>query len=411
MFFASPREAIAFFYVLFDFFCAAIIGILLYTTLTDVERTNKRLHLVSVLSAVIFYCIIDSIWMMAYSNFGIPCTTFTRYLTNVLLYSAITLTVYTICRFFFSVWEAVAVKKIAKSKFAFIPFILILLVILTTPFHKLFFSISGNGVLVKHALYFPLMFILYGYVIVFGIISLVFYFQTQNDFAKEQYQLVAIYMIPVTVSGLVRYQVWTVPSFTIGLTIATLIIYIFQMRDLISLDALTGINNRRQGERFFIEQIRRINEEPHSTIECLYLFMMDLNKFKSINDTYGHTEGDKALIAAAEVLKEACSHIRRKCIMSRFGGDEFVIGVVFTPEEAHLLYEKIQLLIKKKNEELHAPYKISISIGFTYYKKEYKDFRTFLSNADELMYEMKEIAHREAEMEEKSTSQPSPETT
>ena len=78
-------------------------------------------------------------------------------------------------------------------------------------------------------------------------------------------------------------------------------------------------------------------------------------------------------------------------------------------------YTKMRMIfehtIKKKNEELHAPYKISISIGFTYYKKEYKDFRTFLSNADELMYEMKEIAHREAEMEEKSTSQPSPETT
>ena len=400
MSFASPQEAVAFFYILFDFFCAAIIGILLYTTLTDVERTNKRLHLVSVLSAVIFHCLIDSFWMMAYSNFGLSSTLLTRYITNMLLYSAIATTTYTVCRFFFSVWESAALNKMTRGKFAFIPFIPILLIILTTPLHKAFFSIDESGALVKQVLYFPLMFVLYGYVIVFGIISLVFFFSTQNDFAKEQYGLVAIYMIPVTVSGFIRYSVWTIPSFSIGLTVATLIIYIFQMRDLISIDALTGINNRRQGERFFIEQIKRINEEPHSTIDCLYLFMMDLNKFKSINDTYGHTEGDKALIAAAEVLKEACSHIRRRCIMSRFGGDEFVIGVVFTPEEAHLLHEKIQLLIKKKNEELNAPYKISISIGFTYYKKEYKDFRTFLSNADELMYEMKEIAHRQAELEE-----------
>ena len=169
------------------------------------------------------------------------------------------------------------------------------------------------------------------------------------------------------------------------------------MRDMISQDALTGIMNRRQGERFFVEQISRINEEPHSTIDCLYLFMMDLNKFKAINDTYGHTEGDRALIATADVLKKACSHIRRRCVMSRFGGDEFVIGVVFTPEEAHFLYEKIHNLIEEKNRELNAPYKISISIGFTYYKQEFKDFTNFLAHADKLMYEMKEKAHREAE--------------
>ena len=120
---------------------------------------------------------------------------------------------------------------------------------------------------------------------------------------------------------------------------------------------------------------------------------MDLNRFKSINDNYGHNEGDRALVATAEVIKEACSHIRRKCIMSRFGGDEFVIGVVFTPEEAHFLSEKLKLLIEQKNIEMNAPYKISISVGFTYYKKEYKDFRTFFLHADELMYEMKEIAH------------------
>ena len=272
---------------------------------------------------------------------------------------------------------------------------------MTTPLTHLVFSITDIGMMIKGPLYALTIMLLFGYIIVFSIISIVFYYRTQNDFAKEQYSFVTIYSIPVVIGALLHYKYGTLPSFAIGFTIATLIIYIFQMRDLISIDALTGINNRRQGERFFQEQIRRINEEPHSTLECLYLFMMDLNKFKLINDTYGHAEGDKALIATAEVLKEACSHIYRKCIMSRFGGDEFVIGVVFTPEEATLLNEKLNELIQKKNEELKAPYKISISIGYTYYKKEFKDFRTFLTHADKLMYEMKEIAHREAELEKK----------
>ena len=70
-----------------------------------------------------------------------------------------------------------------------------------------------------------------------------------------------------------------------------------EMREQISIDALTGINNRRQGERFFISRIQDINRSGTPSVEGLYLFMMDLNKFKSINDTYGHAEGDRALIA------------------------------------------------------------------------------------------------------------------
>ncbi|MBQ9909177.1 MAG: diguanylate cyclase [Treponema sp.] len=402
MFFSSPREAIAFFYVLVDLFCAGVMGILLYTTLSDVERTNKRLHLLTVLVTVIIYCFVDTIWILAFSNVAIPCTQLSRYLSNILTYTVMAFCAYTICRFFLSIWESVTSGVLPKKiRLIFLPFVFFILLTITTPWTGLIFNINSIGVLIKGPLYSLYMIFMFGYLIVFAIISLVFYFKTQNDFAKEQYSFAAIYTIPVLIGAHLHNKYWTLPSFAMGFTFATLIIYIFQMRDLVTIDSLTGINNRRQGERFFLEQIRRINEEPHSTIDCLYLFMMDLNRFKSINDTYGHNEGDKALIATADVLKKACSHIYRKCIMSRFGGDEFVIGVVFTPEEAHLLNEKIHDLIRQKNEEMNTPYKLSISIGYTYYKKDFKDFRTFLTHADKLMYEMKEIAHRESELENK----------
>ena len=391
----SLQAATALFYVCFDLFCALIMGILLYTTLSDVERSNKRIHLTRVLITVILYCVVDSIWMLAYSDYKIPRTVVSRYLTNIIMYTVMAICAYTISRFLFSIWESVSPKKTLIRNLIFTPFALALLAIFTTYWTHLVFSIDEGGNLVKGALYLPLMILLFGYVIVFGATSLGFFFSTQNDFAKEQYFLVAIYTVPVIVGALVHYFYWNIPSFAIGFTVATLIIYIFQMRDLISLDALTGISNRRQGERFFLEQIKQINESPYTKMECLYLFMMDLNKFKAINDTYGHTEGDRALVATAEVLKEACAHIRRRCIMSRFGGDEFVIGVMFTPDEAQILSDKIYDLIEKKNAELNAPYKISISVGYTYYKKSFADFRTFLSNADKLMYEMKAIVHRE----------------
>ncbi len=400
MLFSRLIEATAFFYALFDFFCALIMAIILYTTLSDVEHTNKRSHLIGVLVALIIYCFVDVFWNLAYNGVRIPRTVFTRYLTNILKYTMLMVCSYTICRFLFSIWEYVLNKRLSGRRYIFIPFALTILVIVTTPLTHLTFSINQYGVLIKGPLYFISTVILFGTIVVFGIISFIFSMQTENDLTKEQYKLVTIYTIPVVLGGIIHYKLWMVPTVTIGFTFATLIIYIFQMRDLTTLDALTGISNRRQGERFFIEQIHRINTEPHSAMLCLYIFMMDLNKFKAINDNYGHNEGDRALIAVAQVLREACAQVKRHCVISRFGGDEFVIGVMFTPDEANLLNERIYELIEQKNKELSAPYKLSISIGFTYYKRDFKDFRTFLSHADKLMYEVKEIAHRESDLEE-----------
>ncbi|MCR4822995.1 MAG: GGDEF domain-containing protein [Treponema sp.] len=394
MHFESIKDICTFSYVSLTFLCAIVISILIYTTAIDIDHTKKRGHLLNVLIAVFLYCIADSFWAFAFNGVILERSPASRYATNVILYIIMSICSYAICRFLLSLIESINGKRVIKSRYLFIPFALCILLSISTIWTSLLFSIDLEGNLIKGPLYFLFMTILFGYVIIFGISSFILCLRTQNDFAKEQYKLVFIYTIPAITGSFIHYFNWDLPTFSIGFTIATLIIYIFQMRDLISLDGLTGISNRRKGERFFQEQIKRINEEPHSSRDCLYLFMMDLNKFKAINDTYGHTEGDRALVATAQVLKEACSHIRRRCIMSRFGGDEFVIGVVFTPEEAHLLQEKIQNLIIQKNEELKAPWKISLSTGFTYYKKEFKNFTNFLAHCDRLMYEKKQEAHK-----------------
>ncbi len=393
------KEIATFSYIGFDLFCAFIMGVLFHTTFRYTDHGDKRLYLLNALASVFICCIADVFWILTFNGVILPRTVFSRYASNVVVYFFMIFCAYAICRYLLSIWETVHPRFTSKKRFLIIPYSIFALIILSTPWTHLILSISEDCSFSPGIFYIPLMILFFGSVIFLGFASFIFFLRTQNDFAREQFFQVALYTVPVIIGGYIKVRYWTIPGFAIGFTIATLIIYIFQMRDLISQDALTGLMNRRQGERFFVEQIKRFNEDAHSTMDCLYLFMMDLNKFKSINDTYGHTEGDRALIATADVLKEACSHIRRRCVMSRFGGDEFVIGVIFTPEEAHLLSEKISRLIDEKNEEINAPYKISISIGFTYYKKEFGNFTTFLAHADKLMYEMKEIAHKEAEEE------------
>ena len=81
---------------------------------------------------------------------------------------------------------------------------------------------------------------------------------------------------------------------------------------------MTGLYNRGSGER----QISHLLQEKTGGLLCL----IDCDKFKTINDTYGHSTGDKVIIAVAETMQKSC---RDKDVVLRLGGDEFA---VFMPE-------------------------------------------------------------------------------
>lgn len=83
-------------------------------------------------------------------------------------------------------------------------------------------------------------------------------------------------------------------------------------------DLMTGLYNRGSGER----QISHLLQEKTGGLLCL----IDCDKFKTINDTYGHSTGDKVIIAVAETMQKSC---RDKDVVLRLGGDEFA---VFMPE-------------------------------------------------------------------------------
>ena len=98
------------------------------------------------------------------------------------------------------------------------------------------------------------------------------------------------------------------------------------MQSLISVDDLTHLNNRGQINRY-LEQLR------YSEDSKVYIMMLDINRFKGINDTYGHAEGDRALIIASEVLRRTCEQIKSQVFLGRYGGDEFTI-VLQNPGES-----------------------------------------------------------------------------
>lgn len=117
-----------------------------------------------------------------------------------------------------------------------------------------------------------------------------------------------------------------------------------QLRRLAMTDELTGLSSRR----FLFDSVRRLlktasRHPPRGGVSCI---LADLDHFKKINDTKGHSRGDEALRQLATVIKE-CT--RETDIAARFGGEEFVLILPDTPVEgAMILAEKIRVTVEQR---------------------------------------------------------------
>jgi diguanylate cyclase (GGDEF)-like protein/PAS domain S-box-containing protein len=157
-----------------------------------------------------------------------------------------------------------------------------------------------------------------------------------------------------------------------------------KMRFLSLNDELTGMYNRRgffpMAEKFLM--LARRQRKP------LILVYLDLNNLKTINDTMGHHEGDKALMDIADILKKT---FRATDIIGRMGGDEFaVIPVGARKEDVDLVTGRLLKNIEGHNAENNRPYKLSISYGVSCYDAEGPcSVEEFVDRADKLMYEQK----------------------
>jgi diguanylate cyclase len=152
------------------------------------------------------------------------------------------------------------------------------------------------------------------------------------------------------------------------------------------LDPLTGIANRRGFEKNLLQAIDNANKEGVS----LCAIMADIDHFKRINDTHGHTVGDNVIRMVAITIKDA---IKGKDLAARIGGEEFAILLPDTPfDGANILAEKMRLLfeqldLKKKNtgERLG---KITLSFGVTRYKNS-ESADSFMNRVDQALYQSK----------------------
>ena len=157
-------------------------------------------------------------------------------------------------------------------------------------------------------------------------------------------------------------------------------------------DLLTGLANRK----LFFTRLEQLVDDSFREKKSVAILSLDLNRFKPINDTYGHDVGDIVLKKVAHYLEKS---LRKSDIISRFGGDEFVVAVGFLKDHNHILkflkrLERnfLEPIIYRDDDGLKHKLNISFSMGITFCNgRTNNSFDTLLREADKAMYRAKEL--------------------
>ena len=198
-------------------------------------------------------------------------------------------------------------------------------------------------------------------------------FDRKNYLKKDEYLMISLFAYAALLCTLLQITLEEpVPLVCAGETICMVLLYQKHQEKLISRDPLTGITNR-------IQLVQYLSNKMNNHTQSLYLIMMDINGLKKINETYGHNQGDAALILVADALKET---VPRNFLISRYGGDEFVItGEISTEEQILIINEGIKRNVARRNGANGRNWNVSVCIGFAKYTPEMECASQFLAEA------------------------------
>ena len=150
-------------------------------------------------------------------------------------------------------------------------------------------------------------------------------------------------------------------------------------------DSLTGLSNRLFFHRSFEEKVKS------EDFSAAGLLLLDLDKFKEINDTLGHHIGDKLLQEIGPRLQAL--FVNRECIISRLGGDEFTLFIEIGAAKQSIMAvaESVLNCLRKPFDIDSMNLEIDVSIGIAIFPDDGKDSHALLRSADVAMYEAKNM--------------------
>ncbi|MEG2525906.1 MAG: GGDEF domain-containing protein [Oscillospiraceae bacterium] len=289
---------------------------------------------------------------------------------------------YTFCPFMCFIWLLYTDFKINEDrsallkrlKFYLIPVCISAIISLSSPLTGLYFIIDESNIYLRGKL-FPLLVVIgLGYLLYAIYISSLAIVKRGWSTNKNLFFYLTVFPSIVLVSALIQALIFELSIIWVCSTIVFFALYINIQNNELSTDYLTGLFNRHRADEYLRLRIKRKTDNS-----LLFVIILDVDSFKTINDTYGHLRGDDVLKQVSELLRLARG--KKSYLISRFGGDEFmIVGECESRADIENLLSDITAQTDAFNRSGVFECKLSLSMGFAIYGEDY------LMTADALVH-------------------------
>lgn len=364
--------------------CILLFWILLVNNRSSLDRQEKQIKLDRALISFMLYFLVDCFWA-GIADGLIPKTRLTVIADMMAIYLCMVAICYSWLEYTLAV-EQVPHRNRRKNKLiARLPFLLstaaLVINFLAAPQVLIDENLDGQLGFSIYLLATPTVYL--GAVL---FITLSRARGEENPAEKRKHLMLGFLPLSAIVAGLLQELLFSyIPIYCFVDALLIVVFYIQSIEARVSIDPLTNLNNRGVLTRY-ISQRSNIRQENRLTVAV----MADINNFKIINDSYGHAEGDRALVIISDALKQSLSGCNMPCFLGRYGGDEFIL--ILHPvrmEEANALLRKIQSEIKKKAEENGLEYELTMSMGCSALGGEEDSIQECIKRADRELYNNK----------------------
>ena len=369
-------------YIEIDIICIVLIGIVFFQISRNVDKSVSQRRLLSVNGCLILFYLTDLLWFCLQEGI-IPFSLGFGWGINIFYFIFLAATGY----LWFVYSETIQRNPHMSSRrwalIWFIPAFLVIALCVSSIWTGWLFTLSDSGAYSRGPLYIIQPILLYLYAFVTAIKALVKSARTDNYSDRRKFNTLASFVVLPIIGGAAQVLVFGLDFLYPAIALSMLWVYIDLQSQQISIDPLTQVNNRSQ-------LFKQLNARMRDESDTLYLMMIDADDFKKINDSYGHTAGDEALVRIANALKMAAAG--RNCFIARYGGDEFIaickaVNDIDVEQLKEAVYEKLGTL----NDKAGTDYRAEVSIGYTKWHPSMKSMQELIEEADANLYKEKSM--------------------
>ena len=371
-------DGFAVYYIEANIVCAVVFGILLVHNHFNIDRQEKQIKYDHVLFAFIMYFLADCVWAAIEAGM-IPKTRLNVVVNDFIIYIFMAGTMYAWLDYVMA-YERTPHRNRPINRFAVIfPFLVSTVALALT-------YIIAPRTLLNEKLEMTAVYGVYLVAVPYIYMAAIIFYTVQkarreeNPTERRRHLYIGLIPLMAIAGGLCQMAFPRIPIYCFSAMILMLLFYIQSIELRISMDPLTQLNNRGQLARY-IAQKSNLYMEGRRTM----VVMMDIDGFKSINDTYGHAEGDKALVIVSDALKKAVNNHSTPSFLARYGGDEFIL-ILHPVEEGEVarLIDEIRCDIEQMARE--APYPLSVSAGYDVLTDGRDTIQDCIERADRKLY-------------------------